>query len=266
MPTSSASVSAGTEGRPLALLDAVGVAAGYGSSPIVRDVSLGVGPGEVVSIIGPNGSGKSTLLKALTGLLTPLRGTVTLAGEDVTRLRTDERVRRGLGYVPQTNDVFATLTVAENLDMGGYLLDRRAVAARRDEVLDLLPALAPLLRRNAGKLSGGERKMLAIARVLMPRPRMLVLDEPTAGLSPRLAAELLRDHVRRLATAGTAVLLVEQRATAALEISRWAYVLVAGEVRLAGPASELLARADIGDVFLGRAAPPTPPAPSVARH
>ena len=240
--------------RPPALLTVRDIAAGYGAAPIVSGVSLEVGPGEIVAIIGPNGAGKSTLLKALVGVIRALQGRVTLAGADITNLRSDQLARRGIGYVPQANDVFDALSVAENLEMGGYLLPRAAVAARRDEVLAVFPALRAMLPRSAQKLSGGERKMLAIARVLMLRPRVLVLDEPTANLSPQLSALLLRDHVRRLAADGTAVLLVEQRATAALEISDWAYVLVAGAVHLAGPAAELLARQDIGEVFLGRVA------------
>src|SRR5579885_517656 len=201
--------------RPAAHLLVEDLAAGYGGAPIVSGVSLTVGRGEIVSIIGPNGAGKSTALKAIVGVIAALRGRVTLDGADVTNLRTDQLARRGIGYVPQVDDVFDPLTVAENLEMGGYLLDRAALAARRAEVLDLFPPLAAMLQRGARKLSGGERKMLAMGRVLMLKPSVLVLDEPTAGLSPRLAAELLHDHVRRLAKAGAAVLLVEQRATAA---------------------------------------------------
>lgn len=253
MPTSPANET----GRAAAHLVLDDLAAGYGGAPIVSDVSLGVGLGEIVSIIGPNGAGKSTLLKAVIGVIRAMRGRVTIAGADVTNLRTDELARRGVGYVPQSNDVFDALTVAENLEMGGYLLGRVALAARRAEVLAVLPALSAMLPRSAGKLSGGERKMLAIGRVLMLAPSVLILDEPTAGLSPQLSTMLLRDHVRRLADAGTAILLVEQRAAAALEISDWAYVMVAGGVRLAGPASELLARPDIGAVFLGRAVDPS---------
>lgn len=252
MPTSSASP---PSNRPV-LLSIEDLTAGYGAAPIVAGVSLTVGPGEIVAIIGPNGAGKSTFLKALAGVIRSVRGRVTLAGTDITHLRTDELARAGVGYVPQANDVFDALTVLENLEMGGYLLDRATLTARRAEVLDIFPALKPMLARGAAKLSGGERKMLAIGRALMLTPRVLILDEPTAGLAPQLAAMLLHDHVRRLAKAGAAVLLVEQRATAALEIADWAYVLVSGSVHLAGPAAELLARADIGEVFLGRSADP----------
>ena len=240
--------------RPPAHLIVEGVAAGYGGAPIVSDVSLSVGRGEIVSILGPNGAGKSTLLKALVGMLRMPAGTVRLDGAEITNLGTPDLVRRGIGYVPQVNDVFDALTVAENLEMGGYLLDRATLAARREAVLTMLPVLRDLLGRMAGKLSGGERKMLAVGRVLMLRPSLLILDEPTANLSPQYASMLLQDHVRRLATDGMAVLLVEQKAMAALAISHWAYILVAGTVRLAGPAPDLLARPDIGEIFLGRVA------------
>jgi ABC-type branched-subunit amino acid transport system ATPase component len=161
--------------------------------------------------------------------------------------------------VPQVNDIFEPLTVLENLEMGGYLLDGRRIKERIEEVGRVFPALPPLLRRRADKLSGGERKMLAIGRVLMLDPRVLVLDEPTANLSPRLADSLLREHVRGLADAGKAVLLVEQRARAALQIANWTMVLVSGSTRLEGPPQELLAREDFEELFLG-AGPLTRPA------
>ncbi|HXT35896.1 MAG TPA: ATP-binding cassette domain-containing protein [Chloroflexota bacterium] len=236
------------------ILEVAGLAAGYGAAPIVSDVSPQVGRGEIVSILGPNGAGKSTLLKALVGVIRALQGPVRLDGQTVTNLSADTLARLGLGYVPQVNDVFDALSVAENLEMGGYLLGKREFAARRAEVLAMLLGLQPILGRNAGKLSGGERKLLAVGRVLMPRPKILILDEPTANLSPQLAAILLRDQVRQLAADGTAVLLVEQKAMAALEISDRAYILVAGRTRIEGPAAELLARRDIGELFLGRSA------------
>lgn len=236
------------------ILEVEGLAAGYGAAPIVSGISLRVNRGEVVSILGPNGAGKSTLLKALVGVIRSLAGTVRLDGQLVTNLSADTLARLGLGYVPQVNDVFDALSVAENLEMGGYLLGKREFAARQTEVLALLPGLRPMLGRSAGKLSGGERKLLAVGRVLMPRPKILILDEPTANLSPQLAAILLREQVRKLAADGTAVLLVEQKALAALEISDRAAILVAGQTRMEGRAGDLLARQDIGELFLGRAA------------
>jgi ABC-type branched-subunit amino acid transport system ATPase component len=150
--------------------------------------------------------------------------------------------------------VFDTLTVTENLEMGGYLLARPQLAARIDKVMSTFPALADMRSRTASKLSGGERKMLAVGRVLMLEPSVLVLDEPTSNLSPELSRSVLRDQVRRLADAGTAVLLVEQKAFEALGVSDWAYILVAGRIEIAGPAGEILARPDIREVFLGRPA------------
>jgi ABC-type branched-subunit amino acid transport system ATPase component len=242
------------EGRPPAVLRLTDVAAGYGGAPIVSGVNISVGPGEVVSIIGPNGAGKSTLLKAVTGRLPVASGTVTFGDRDVTNMRGHLLARMGLGFVPQTRDVFDTLTVTENLEMGGYLLTKQQLTARTEAVLSTFPALAHMGTRTASKLSGGERKMLAVARVLMLEPRVLVLDEPTSNLSPDLSRSVLRDQVRRLADTGTSVLLVEQKAFEALGVSDWAYILVAGRVELAGPASEILARPDIREVFLGQSA------------
>jgi ABC-type branched-subunit amino acid transport system ATPase component len=227
------------------------VTAGYGAVPVIRDVSIAVGPGEIVAIIGPNGAGKSTLLKALVGILRITDGHVLLGADDVTNRSPEDLARRGVGYVPQVNDIFEPLTALENLEMGGYLLPRHLIDERVEEVGKVFPALPPLLKRRADKLSGGERKMLAIARVLMLDPNVLILDEPTANLSPKLADSLLRDHVTRLAALGKAVLLVEQRARAALQIASWTSVLVSGATRIEGPPKELLRRQDFEELFLG---------------
>lgn len=240
--------------RPPAHLVIHGLTAGYGPTPTVVAMSASVGRGEVACIIGPNGAGKSTFLKAVVGMLRVTAGSVVLAGDDITNIRPDRLARRGVGYVPQVNDIFEPLTVTENITMGGYVLPPAVARERVTRVLDVFPALASMTTRRATKLSGGERKMLAIARVLMLEPDVLILDEPTANLSPKLATILLRDHVRRLADAGTAILLVEQRAAAALAIADWAYVMVSGSASLEGPATELLARRDFGQVFLGQTA------------
>jgi ABC-type branched-subunit amino acid transport system ATPase component len=236
------------------VLAAEGVTAGYGGAPVVQDVSISVGPGEVVALIGPNGAGKSTLLKSLVGVVRVMSGRVTLAGADVTNRPPEELARRGVGYVPQVGDIFEPLTVTENLEMGGYLLQGSAVAARIEEVGEVFPDLLAMRRRRADKLSGGERKMLAIARVLMLDPRVLILDEPTANLAPRAADALLRERVRRLADLGKAVLLVEQRARAAMEVADRTAVLVAGVTRLEGRSSDLLERSDFEELFLGAGA------------
>ncbi len=237
--------------RPAPSLRAEGVTAGYGAVPVIREVSISVGPEEIVAVIGPNGAGKSTLLKSLVGILRVTSGHVMLGEDDVTNRPPEELAKRGVGYVPQVNDIFEPLTVLENLEMGGYLLSGAQVRQRVQQVGDVFPQLPPMLKRRADKLSGGERKMLAIARVLMLDPKVLILDEPTANLSPKLADSLLREHVKRLAGVGKAVLLVEQRARAALQIASWTSVLVSGTTRLEGRPEELLQRADFEELFLG---------------
>jgi branched-chain amino acid transport system ATP-binding protein len=244
--------------RPEPYLVIEQVTAGYGPVPTITGVSVQVGRGEVVSVLGPNGAGKSTLLKAITGKLRHMTGRIRLGGEDISHLRGERLAGKGLGYVPQTNDVFDTLSVIENLEVGGYLLPRASVAAQIEKVLAIFPALSRMTGRTASKLSGGERKMVAIARALMLSPSALLLDEPTANLSVELAGTVLREHVRRLADTGCAVLLVEQRALEALRVSDYAYVMVAGSVEVQAPAAELIERRDIGEIFLGRAYTVTP--------
>jgi ABC-type branched-subunit amino acid transport system ATPase component len=235
-------------------LEVVSVAAGYGTLPIVSDVSLEVSRGEIVTVVGPNGAGKSTLLKAIVGSLRLMAGEVRLAGDRVDHLATQQRARIGMGYVPQSDDVFTPLSVRESLLLGGYLRSRRELPGRIEHVYQLFPALRELENRVAGRLSGGERKMLAIGRALMPDPSVLILDEPTANLSPELSDRVLEDHVRGLAKHDVAVLLVEQRARRAMAVSDRTYVLVAGNVQLAGSPAELLDRPDFGDLMLGQAA------------
>ena len=248
------------ESRPAPSLKAEHITSGYGGVPVIRDVSISVGPREIVAIIGPNGAGKSTLLKSLVGILRVTAGRIMLGEDEVTNHPPEDLARRGVGYVPQVNDIFEPLTVLENLEMGGYLLSNAKIRARVGEVGDVFPQLPPLLKRRADKLSGGERKMLAIARVLMLDPRVLILDEPTANLSPKLADSLLTEHVKRLAGVGKAVLLVEQRARAALQIADWTSVLVSGQTRLEGRPDELLKREDFEELFLGAGtSTPAPP-------
>jgi ABC-type branched-subunit amino acid transport system ATPase component len=232
-------------------LAAQDIRAGYGAGDIVGGVSVSVAPGAVAAVVGPNGSGKSTLLKALAGVIRPSSGRVLAGGRDLTGLPPEEIARAGIGYVPQVDDVFASLTVRENLEMGGYLLGRRAVSERIEQVTGVFPRLGQMLARRAGRLSGGERKMLALGRVLMVRPAVFLLDEPTASLAPQVAAELLTGHVRALAEAGAAVLIVEQRARAVLAIAGYAYVLGGGRVLMAGTPAELAARADFTESFFG---------------
>jgi ABC-type branched-subunit amino acid transport system ATPase component len=229
------------------------VTAGYGGDPVIRDITVSAAPGQVVSLVGPNGSGKSTLLKSLVGIVRVSSGTVQVGDRDVTNWPPEEIARAGVGYVPQVDDVFAPMTVRENLEMGGYLLPRQQVARAMERVLAVFPRLGTMLGRAAGKISGGERKMLAMGRVLMTNPGVFLLDEPTANLAPKVAAELLDEHVRRLAASGASVLIVEQRARAALAISDQTYVLGGGEVRMQGLPAELSANPDFIESFLGGA-------------
>jgi branched-chain amino acid transport system ATP-binding protein len=241
--------------RPPAFLSAAGISAGYTKVPVVRDVSIDVGLAEIVLLMGPNGAGKSTLVKAITGELPSLGGTLTLSGTDITHLPEEDRIAAGIGYVPQIRDVFPPLTVLENLEMGAYRMKRTGVRARQEEIFELFPQLAALRRRLARTLSGGERKMLAIGRALMARPRLLVLDEPTANLAPLVAHTVLHSIVSRLADTGRAVLLVEQRVGLGLEVASWGYVLTDGRLRLSASSEELRAMPNLGSLFLGRGRP-----------
>ena len=235
-----------------AFLDVAEVSAGYSKVAVVRKASLEVALGEIVLIMGPNGAGKSTLVKAIIGQLPLLGGRISLDGADVSKLREEDRIARGIGYVPQSRDVFAPLSVLENLQMGGYRLPAREVAEQVEEVLELFPALAPLTKRTAKTLSGGERKMVAIGRALMAKPRLLILDEPTSNLAPQIAAGVLERIVARLAETGRGVLLIEQRVTLALQVASWGYLLTDGSVRLEASAEELRSKHDLGSLFLGR--------------
>jgi len=232
-------------------LRATGVTAGYGGDPVIRNITVHADPGEVVSLVGANGSGKSTFLKSLVGVVRVTTGTVVVGETDMTRKAPEEVARAGVGYVPQVDDVFAPLTVRENLEMGGYLLPSRQVRTRIDEVTAVFPRLGAMLSRAAGKLSGGERKMQAMGRVLMLQPSAFLLDEPTANLAPAIARTLLEEHVRSLAGSGASVLVVEQRARAVLAISDRTYVLAGGEVRMQGTPAELAASPAFVESFLG---------------
>jgi ABC-type branched-subunit amino acid transport system ATPase component len=230
------------------------VTAGYGGDPVIRGVSVLAEPGQVVSLVGPNGSGKSTLLKSMVGIVRVSAGRVLVGDRVVTNLAPEEVARAGVGYVPQVDDVFAPLTVRENLEMGGYLLAKKQVAPRIEHVITVFPRLGTMLQRPAGKLSGGERKMLAMGRVLMLEPAVFLLDEPTANLAPAIAASLLADHVRQLAQSGAAVLIVEQRAKAVLAISDRTYVLGGGQLRMEGTPAELASSPAFVESFLGGSA------------
>ncbi len=243
--------------EPLALA-LEGLVAGYGDVPVIRGVSLELPRGSVVAVAGPNGAGKSTLLKAMLGLIRVSAGRVRLFGEDVTGAPLERLARMGVGYVPQLDDVFDPLKVRENLEMGGYLCTRAQRAQRMEAVLQVFPQLRDKLDRYAETLSGGERKMTAIARVLMLDPKVLVLDEPTASLTPEMSRLVLEQQVRPLSTLGKSVLLVEQKAVAALEVADWACLLVRGQVEVSAPAQQVLHDPEMRHIFLGRAAQAAP--------
>jgi ABC-type branched-subunit amino acid transport system ATPase component len=203
-----------------------------------------------VTIVGPNGSGKSTLLKAIAGQLRAASGQIWHASADVTALPAQARARQGIAYLPQEREVFASLTVRENLLMGGYFLNRSALAAALDRVHAAYPELGRLGRKPAGRLSGGERKMVAMARVMMTSPSVVLLDEPTASLAPQPSAALLERDIPALAAAGAAVLLVEQRAAQAIPVSHWVYILISGSVHREGRPGEIGTWDDIAAAFL----------------
>ncbi|HLW94515.1 MAG TPA: ABC transporter ATP-binding protein [Solirubrobacteraceae bacterium] len=248
MPISEADASTD---RPAPILEVDAVASGYGAGLVVRHVTIQAGKGEIVTIVGPNGSGKSTLLKTIAGLVRTLEGAVRHDGVDITHLSAHLRARRGLAYVPQEREVFSSLSVRENLMMGGFGLSRARLKEALARVYDTYETLKPLERTLAGRLSGGERKTLAIGRVLMAAPSMVLLDEPTSNLAPIPSAHLLEQDVPALARSGVTVLLVEQRAVQAIAGSDWVYVLVGGRVEAEGSPEQIGDRRDIGRMFLG---------------
>jgi ABC-type branched-subunit amino acid transport system ATPase component len=233
------------------LLVAQGLTAGYGRIDILHEVSLTVGVHEIVSIIGPNGAGKSTAFKTIVGFLTPRAGRVLFNGEDITGTRPDLVLRRGLAYVPQGRIVFPQMTVLENLEMGAYTeRDPKRVAAALDQVYRLFPILAERRRQAAGTMSGGEQQMVAIARALMTTPRLILLDEPSLGLSPKFVT-LIFEKLVEMRQAGYTLMLVEQNATRALAVADRGYVLELGRNRFEGAGRTLLADPEVKRLYLG---------------
>jgi branched-chain amino acid transport system ATP-binding protein len=233
------------------LLVAEGLTAGYGRIDILHDVSLAVDLHEIVSIIGPNGAGKSTAFKTIVGLLHPRQGRVTFNGEDITGLRPDLVLPRGLAYVPQGRIVFPQMTVLENLEMGAYIeRDPARIAAALEQVYALFPILAERRKQQAGTMSGGEQQMVAIARALMTTPKLILLDEPSLGLSPKFVS-LIFEKLVDMRQAGYTLMLVEQNATRALAIADRAYVLELGRNRFEGPGQRLLTDPDVKRLYLG---------------
>jgi len=225
------------------------VSAGYGETEILHNVSLTVDAGEIVVIIGPNGAGKSTAMKSVFGLLNMHAGRVLLDNEDITGTPPEEVVRKGVCYVPQTENIFPNLTVHENLEMGAYIRSDD-ISSRLQDMYDLFPPLVEKRKLPAGTLSGGQRQMVAMAKALMLEPRILMLDEPSAGLSPLFQREVFRT-VRSINQAGTPILMVEQNAKQALSIANRGYILVDGQNRLDDTGESLLANEEVAEMFLG---------------
>nr|WP_298684041.1 ABC transporter ATP-binding protein [uncultured Dongia sp.] len=233
----------------MALLEATGMVGGYGGMDILNGVDIAVEAREIVVIIGANGAGKSTAMKALFGLINLRAGKVTLNGADITGAVPNALVAHGMGYVPQERNVFRTMTVRENLEMGAFL--KPGTQARvMEQVFALFPVLKEKAAQPAGELSGGQRQMVAVGRALMTEPKLLMLDEPTAGLSP-LVMEQIFDRIVAVNKAGIGILLVEQNARQALAIAHRGYVLATGRNRFTGTAEALLANPEIGQSFLG---------------
>lgn len=233
----------------MALLDATALVGGYGGMDILNGVDLSVDAGEIVVIIGANGAGKSTAMKALFGLVALRGGGVTFDGADVTGLLPNQLVARGMGYVPQERNIFRNLTVRENLEMGAFLKPA-SLARMMEQVFGLFPVLKEKAKQPAGELSGGQRQMVAVGRALMAEPKLLMLDEPTAGLSP-LVMEQIFERIIAVNRAGIGILLVEQNARQALAIAHRGYVLATGRNRFTGTAEALLGNPEIGQSFLG---------------
>ena len=233
----------------MSLLEAQGVYGGYGGVDILNGVDLAVGPGQIVVIIGPNGAGKSTAMKAIFGLVRVRAGSIRFDGEAITNARPDQLVPKGMSYVPQERNVFPTLTVRENLDMGAFIRTDD-YTAELEQVYAIFPLLEERSRQPAGLMSGGERQMVAIGRALMVKPRLLLLDEPTAGLSPKFI-DLIFERVLAINALGISVLMVEQNAKKALSLAHRGYVLVTGANRYDDTGPNLLANPEVAEMFLG---------------
>lgn len=231
------------------VLEARGVVAGYGEMEILHGVSVRVNEGEIVAIIGPNGAGKSTLLKSVFGLVAVRDGGVELSGQEVTNFSPDRIVQSGMSYVPQVDNVFPSLTINENLEMGAFVR-QDGLRERLERVYGLFPDIADRRGERAGRLSGGQRQMLALARALMLDPKVLLLDEPSASLSP-IMVDSIFEKIGEINRGGTAILLVEQNAQEALSFSKRAYVLAMGENRFEGEAKGMLDNEEIARLYLG---------------
>ena len=230
-------------------LHAKNMVGGYGETTILNNCSINVKQGEIAVIVGPNGAGKSTAMKAIFGMLDLRQGNVFFDGEDITYLSPQDRVKKGMGFVPQTNNVFTSMTVLENLEIGGFTnLDK--MKSNIKEIFNLFPILEEKQKQIVGELSGGQRQQVAVGRALMTNPKLLMLDEPTAGVSPIVVKELF-EKIINIAKAGIAILMVEQNAKQALEISDNGFVLVQGENKFTDKGITLLKNREVRKAFLG---------------
>lgn len=233
----------------MSLLMGEEIHSGYGDMEVLHDVSFSIEEGEIISIIGPNGAGKSTLLKTTFGLLNPTKGRVIFKGNSITGLAPDRIVRLGMAYVPQVENVFPSLTVHENLEMGAFILTDD-FSDRLEEVYELFPLLKKRRRQRVGKMSGGERQMVAMGRALMLDPELLLLDEPSAALAPKLA-EMIFERITAINETGVSILIVEQNAKESLKLADRGYVLASGQNRFEDTGENLLANEEIGQLYLG---------------
>jgi ABC-type branched-subunit amino acid transport system ATPase component len=232
------------------ILQVKDVYSGYGDTEVLHGISIYLNEGEIITIIGPNGAGKSTLLKTIMGYLPPNRGKILFRDEEVTKVSPDEKVRKGIGYVPQLENVFPSLTVEENLEMGGYIEDKRRVIERIEEAYELFPVLKERRGQRVRNMSGGQRQMLAMARALMTEPSLLLLDEPSAGLSPKVSATVF-ERIKEIHQKGKAIVIVEQDAYQSLGISNRGYVLSMGQNEYEGEAHRILDSRKIREAYLG---------------
>ena len=235
----------------MTILEVNNLFTGYGKSEILHGVSIYLEKEEAITIIGPNGAGKSTLIKAIMGYLPIIKGEIYWKGDNITHLKPHEKVKRGFAYVPQLGNVFPSLSVRENLEMGGFIEKKEDITARMEKAFHLFPFLAERLKQKAGTLSGGQRQMLAMARALMTDPELLMLDEPSAGLSPKVSEEVfttISDIHKKL---GRAIVMIEQDAYQSLRISDRGYVLVMGQNEFEDRADKILSDAKIKEAYLG---------------